>query len=877
MSRLRLVIALCLLTLTVAGCAFHRAVERAEQFELAGDFESAVAAYEDALRLDPEDEDVRRRLTESRRHASGAAVAHGDEHLAAGRLRDARSSAIQALDHTPDHPDAVALRGRVRDAAAAKIAPPSATARGGQEFAVEGVDENEALAADEGLIGRWREAEFWCQAEGTKRLCAARDGARSQGLGRAQAAVDVARYEDARDLYALYAQIEPSRAGDAQRLRGEADGAEAADYRADAQREVREGRPEIAFILISRAAELSRSRDDERVRDMLRAEVAEAASLAVRLRVTGPGARTGHLEGEFERSVEGLSGAHLATQGEKADVRVHAPVCTESSVTAQRSLRYVHHIEVVPNPQVALLERELHIADDDIGHWQAKADRAEQRATRAQRDFHIARERDDRRRDEAIRGFQGELAQTRRARREAAGREKKAAEDLAQAQRAVDEVRRLEARREELRREQQQADRARDEVRQAQSRVRDLESRLERLRRDNTPDSRSVQRAAELRERVAAARAAAANVERLEKRVERLEEQIRKLRALAARDQARREDARAKIEALQARKKDLKDELQRERAAARDLARLERELARVEELASVGRNSDAIARVERELEGARRDLEQARGRAGNADRLAQRVRELESRLRTARSGCPNVGPLASAHERARRELAQADAAVERCRELLDAAENRWVRSPEVVDRRRHAREAEVEFVRIKARCDAAYDHHERLEHDLARTARTVEEPVYAVHSYLERGWTRICRSEATVEHAGRTTVLRAESRTEDRSHPGFEPAGLRADPKAYPKADASLISAADNRVVTEFKGLVAASVDARRAGFERSAAAAKTPEVAARNYVRALMVDPSRPAPTGLRQVLREVYGADVSALTRKPSPVSNR
>ncbi len=880
MPRLRLTILLLLLTLQLAGCAFHRAVERAEQFETAGDFESAVAAYEDALALDPDDDDVARRLEQARLHAAADAVAEGHEHLAAGRYRETRTSVLRALQHSPNHADAQSLRASMQDAVAAGLAPPS-RAPGAQAEGLEiegaGLERAGRGDSDPGLAGRWREAQFWCEAEGAASLCSARDAARDAGLARAGAALEERRYDDARDAYGLYAQIEPAQQREARRLRGEVDQREAADFRDEAHAEIDAGNPELALILISRASTLSGSRDDERVRSMLRDQVSAAASLPLTLDVTGTGARADQVRREISGRVERMVGAHLAPGGEPSTVRVHAPVCSESSLGEQRSLRYVHHIQVVPNPQVAVLDRELVRADQDIAHWQAEADRAERRAARAQREFHVARERDNHRQSDAIAQFEGELERARHQRREAVQQEKRAARELEQAQRAVDEVARIEERRREVERELRQAQAARDEVRRSEGRVRELETQLQRLRRDNTPDSRAVQRRDALRERVAAARAARDQAQHLQEQIDRLDEQIRKLRALAQRDVGRRDEIQAKIDALQKRRRELAAEHRRQEGAARDLARLTQELERVEARASVGRNEEAIARVQAELETARRELNQARGRAEAADRLAQRLRELDQRLRTARSACPNVATFKTAYARAERDLAQATAVVERCRELLDAAKHRWVRPPEVVERRRRAREAELEFVRVKERCDAAFDHHEHLERDLAATPRTVEEPVFAVHTYQERTWTRQCVTRLTVVHEGRTNTFTREARTEDRSHVGYAPAGLADDPKEYPRADASLISASDAALVADYTRLVETSVDARRAEFERRAGAADDHREAAREYVRALLVDPRRDVPAPFRQLLREEFGADAAMLTRAAQPVTNR
>lgn len=875
MVRPRNTLLIVLIALQLAGCAFQRAVQRGEELEVLGDFEGAVVAYEEAAVLDPDDAEIRYKLQEARNHAAGAAVAEGEERLRRGELREARASVLRAYDHVPGHADADKLRGALRNAVASRLAPPRLD-RAGEKGAALGA-RGASGESKERLTKRWREAQFWCEEEKTERLCAFRDTAREEALERASDALDADAYDDARDLAALYGQVEPTRAREARDLRRSIDATEAKDLRAAASEERNAGRDELALVLISRAASLSGSRDDARVRDMLREEIAEASRLPIRLQVTGTGPRTDELRTLIEGRIAGLPGVRVTDRGQRSSVRVAPPQCSESSVTAPRSLRYVHHIDIVPNPRWHHLDRELHVADEEVGHWQREADRADRRAAATQREFHIARERDDRRREEVIHRLRRELKEAKRVQRQLGDEKRAAKERLDAARQAVAEVRALEARREALLREMNRADRARDQERRAEARVRELERRLAQLRRGNAPDPGAVRRAEELRDRVQDARDAQQRAQALQRRIEKIDNQIAKLRRVCERDPSRRAEAQAKIDALEERKREFQGKLRQAQAAGRDLARLERELARVEARAQVGRNRQQIERVERELAEARRELEQARRSARDHDRLQAELRQVEGLLRTARSGCPRVEPLEREFERARRAHEEARQTVQACAEQLDAVEHRWVRPDRVRALRHAAKEAELHFVRTKERCDAAFDHRARVERDLTATPRTVEEPVYAVHQYTERTWTRVCKARVELLHQGGVETLASESRTVDTSHAGFAPAGLATNSKAYPSSDAALIASADANLLSQLVERVQRSADAHRTRFEASARDASDSRDAVRGYVRAMLLDPRRPVPDAFSRMLREEYGVDVGMITKGAQAVSER
>ena len=282
------------------------------------------------------------------------------------------------------------------------------------------------------------------------------------------------------------------------------------------------------------------------------------------------------------------------------------------------------------------------------------------------------------------------------------------------------------------------------------------------------------------------------------------------------------------------------------------------------------RNTQRIAEVERALREARQELTQALERVRERERQQVERRRIDGQLRAARASCPDVGRLKADHERARQRRVAARDDVRRVRRELAA---RWVRPPHVQRLRGQARAAEVDFVRSRERHDASVDLYLRLQEDLRRTPPTVERPVHAVHQNRIRAWTRQCQAEATVRLDGESQSasenLAVHTKTRDESHAAYAPAGLVADPKAYPRSDGDLVSGLDR----ELQGAVDEKLEAilrdRRgrliSGADRASSA--DPKLALRDYLRGWMSEPGRPAPAGLVRLVRAQYGIDAKAL----------
>lgn len=89
--------------LLVLGCqsAFRDAMKRGDDLASVGQWDRAAAAYEEATRLDPDDDDARAALGLARRQQSAIRVARGYQLLRSGNARDALAPFVEAVKLDP--------------------------------------------------------------------------------------------------------------------------------------------------------------------------------------------------------------------------------------------------------------------------------------------------------------------------------------------------------------------------------------------------------------------------------------------------------------------------------------------------------------------------------------------------------------------------------------------------------------------------------------------------------------------------------------------------------------------------------------------------------------------------------------------------------
>lgn len=111
---LRIGILCTALALASLGCsAYNATIERGDAMAKRGDWDSAAAIYESAVRLDPERPEARERLTGARRYQSAARTSATYEHIRRGELVTALDTGDEALQLDPQSAPA----RKARDAA----------------------------------------------------------------------------------------------------------------------------------------------------------------------------------------------------------------------------------------------------------------------------------------------------------------------------------------------------------------------------------------------------------------------------------------------------------------------------------------------------------------------------------------------------------------------------------------------------------------------------------------------------------------------------------------------------------------------------------------------------------------------------------------
>ncbi|HTJ81879.1 MAG TPA: hypothetical protein VL400_09135 [Polyangiaceae bacterium] len=99
-------VASLLLSATLLACsgAFGRAMDRGDQAAAAGEWDAAAQAYEEAARLDPEDEEAQAKLLHAHQEQARERIAKGKSLMAAGKPADALQPFFDAMKLDPKNP-----------------------------------------------------------------------------------------------------------------------------------------------------------------------------------------------------------------------------------------------------------------------------------------------------------------------------------------------------------------------------------------------------------------------------------------------------------------------------------------------------------------------------------------------------------------------------------------------------------------------------------------------------------------------------------------------------------------------------------------------------------------------------------------------------
>jgi hypothetical protein len=241
-----------------------------------------------------------------------------------------------------------------------------------------------------------------------------------------------------------------------------------------------------------------------------------------------------------------------------------------------------------------------------------------------------------------------------------------------------------------------------------------------------------------------------------------------------------------------------------------DIARLDQQVKRCH----LARGSiDEQARI------ARRDVAAA---SSEVERLRERIERIERELRQSRG--EQKKRLAEQLEQAHNELRQAEGKLAQAQAALSHIEGQQ-RAASCSDGERALDEAQRLLAMRKAELAAEQVRAGTLANDLARTPKTVSEPVMDVFHYEVKDFTRACASsgQAAFEAAWTSAErvdLHEQKSTTDSTNDAYPQYGVAADPLRFPQSDELLVDGA-NRALAQ---TVASAVRERARRYYRNMA-----------------------------------------------------
>lgn len=463
--------------LVMSGCGYREAMSRAEEASARKDWAAAAAAYEAALRHDPEDAEAARALADVQRRWHVQSLSRFEKAIQRGDLDGAGEALRQAEAARP----AAETNGLAQSRLDAAIKARQAEAlrrRGDAELTDARPDAALKTFAEAEAISPTAES-----AAGVTRSTAAL-------VERSRAAEAIGAWARAlADREAIVA-VDPSAAGERDALRSRW----VAAWSTEGAAHEAAGRLASAFV---RAAQLARLDPSDPAlgarRDALRARLMTPLLLRREVALTGPELRVQRASSALPpaRSIDPAS-PELRIAGDLAPIR-----CDQAELVEVRSQRYQSGVRIVRNPEWvdarqavrrardarADAERRQHDADQAV--WRAERDLAEKqrriaeerRRQRQQLRRELERARDEERRcQEALSAAQPNAQSSARSRLDSASHQvRRAWEALDRFARDRDDAewawRELESARERLEAARNQTARARDDEADAERRL----------------------------------------------------------------------------------------------------------------------------------------------------------------------------------------------------------------------------------------------------------------------------------------------------------------------------------------------------------------------------------------------------------------------
>jgi hypothetical protein len=337
---------LSLLALALAGCAYPKAIKRAEALVEQGDYRGALAQYDRALSKRPRSADAAAGRAETIGGAIAEALADAEATLAAADYEGSLRHVAYIQDLDPGHAEAARVRVEVGDA---------------------------LLAEAEEAIGR----EQW--EEGYARAARARDlvgdrlevapllaRVRSWFFARSDEALEGARYREALGYVDIVGRHEPDQRDEVSRRGAAVRDAWATVVAAEAGAREAAGQIGPALAWRRRAIEIAGRSVDVDAASRLAATLRARGTLPVRIDWTGDGGRTGGLAAVVEAEVGRIAGVVRGEGGLGASVDAPVAWCSETYTPWTAEQPYVSGQREVPNPQRAVVEDRLGWARNEL-------------------------------------------------------------------------------------------------------------------------------------------------------------------------------------------------------------------------------------------------------------------------------------------------------------------------------------------------------------------------------------------------------------------------------------------------------------------------------------------------------------------------------
>jgi hypothetical protein len=371
---MRRLLAVFLLSAALGGCAFGRALDRGHDLVAAQQYRAALAAYEQALRLDPDSEEARRLVAQIRPYALSEAERAAGVAVAAGRWEEAFELGAYVARH--DSARGEKLRGAVEGDMRAAIDAQLAASR------------HEAAYA---LAVRARRL-----APRMARLEATLAGLRARFYAEAESLSAAGRHEPALAALEVVARYEPEREAELDERRAVVRGRWADEVAAQARAAEAAGTFGAAAALYAHAVEIAARPEHLQALRAHARGLREQGAFVVRLGADGDAVRRDRLAGavaSLAASVEGVVVDDAAEAQLTLDLWAPPARCGDAEAVSTEAREYVAGTRLVPNAAHAELLARAEAVRDRVHRTRDALRRERARARRLDEQIAACRER----------------------------------------------------------------------------------------------------------------------------------------------------------------------------------------------------------------------------------------------------------------------------------------------------------------------------------------------------------------------------------------------------------------------------------------------------------------------------------------------------